>query len=384
MNRLWAFLIVLCCYGGLLLAQRPVDIRNPDIDTETAEGALIADAAASEDPEEKLRMLETFAQKYGQHEAIGFALLQLQGLYLQKENFAKVVETGQKLMKIVPNDLEVRHNTIKGLEGTQDFKALLPLLVETKAIADKVAALPKPASGDEDEVAIWQSRTEYAQGVVQYIEYSLYTSALKATDPQDKIALSEALREHYPEGQYADQALDQMVIAYQQLGDVPKMAEAMEASLKVNPANESYLYSLAEARLSMGDAVAAQGYGEKLVELMEQKPMPEGMSAEDWVKHKDLFTAYGNYVAGKALVAQNKFREGRALMLQAVDPLKEQGGQVYGILAYYLGICYVKLDIGGDNIDVATRWMTTASGIEHPFQEQAKQTLAAIKKAQGQ
>ena len=47
-----------------------------------------------------------------------------------------------------------------------------------------------------------------------------------------------------------------------------------------------------------------------------------------------------------------------------------------------LGFCYVKLDIAGDNIARATFWMKEAAKTPNPTQEQAKQTLAAIEKAQ--
>ena len=76
------------------------------------------------------------------------------------------------------------------------------------------------------------------------------------------------------------------------------------------------------------------------------------------------------------------YRDGRKLLLTAVEPLKEQGGETYGALAYFLGICYVKLDVEGDNIAVATRWMGEAAKTQSPYQGEAKKTLAAIRASQ--
>ena len=109
--------------------------------------------------------------------------------------------------------MEVRHNLTKGYEGKQDWDALLPHLIETKPYAEKDTQAPEPEY--EDEVEAWKAKIDYAKGVIQYIEYSLYTSVLKITDPQQKIAYFGALREHYPEGQYAKQAPDYLVQAYQ-------------------------------------------------------------------------------------------------------------------------------------------------------------------------
>ena len=60
---------------------------------------------------------------------------------------------------------------------------------------------------------------------------------------------------------------------------------------------------------------------------------------------------------------------------------QEKGGEHYGILAYMLGICYVKLDIGGDNIAQANKWMGISAKEAHPYQGEARKTLSAIRKA---
>ena len=46
-----------------------------------------------------------------------------------------------------------------------------------------------------------------------------------------------------------------------------------------------------------------------------------------------------------------------------------------------LGICYVKLDIGGDNIAQATKWMGIAAKEANPYQAEATKTLGAIRAA---
>ena len=52
------------------------------------------------------------------------------------------------------------------------------------------------------------------------------------------------------------------------------------------------------------------------------------------------------------------------------------------MLAYYRGVCYVQLDIEGDNIRQATEWMNEAVNNPGPFTEQAQQALAGIQAAQ--
>lgn len=382
MKRLAITFSVLFGFGVALWGQQP-SIRNPQIDTETPEGQLIAQAGTAEDPAEKIKYLETFVEKYSDNPNVGFVYLQLQGLHAGQEKWDKVAEYGAKLLAIVPNDLEVRHNTIKAYEGQQDYGKLHALLVETKPIAEKQKAAPKPTDDDEDVQSIWKNSVEYASGVVDYIEYSLYTSTLKITDPATKLKFMDTLREQYPETKYKAQLPSYYVSAYQQLGDIEKMVEAMREGVAADPANEAYLFTLAQYHIGKDEREQAKAHAEQLLQAMETKEKPANMSDEDWAKHKDLFTARANYMLGRIMVLDaknsNDYREARKLMLSAVNPMKEAGGQDWGIMAYMLGICYVKLDIQGDNIRQATNWMATAAGIENPYQAAARDTLSKIR-----
>lgn len=363
MGRLLATLTI----TGLFLATGwAQDIHSPDIG-DNPQGQLLTDAGISEDTAQKITILETFVERYPQDPNIGYAYFQLQQNYLETENFAKAAEYSEKLLEMVPNDLEVRHTAIRAYEGAQAWDKLLPLLVETKGLAEK--------AGDE-----------YAQGVVQYVEYSMFSSALKSTDPKAKMGFVEALREHYPDGQYtnSDAAVDAYVASAQQLGEMEKAMPIMQAAIDANPdsPNERYLYMMAEHALGKREDDKAQELSEKLISVMETKPAPEGVAPDQWEQQKALFGAYGHYVLGRLLTMKENFRQGREHLLKAVEPMEKQGGQPYGILAYFLGICYVKLDVGGDNIPQASKWMGVAAQTENPFQGEAKKTLAAIRQAQ--
>lgn len=383
MKRLPAALTIFLMTCALAFAQVE-DIRNPSINTETEQGSLISQAGTAEDDATRMQLLETFVERYGDHDAINYVYLQLQGLHLAAGNFDKVISYGEKLIEAVPEDVEIRQNLTKGYEGKQDFDNLLPHLLATRPYAEKDTQLPEPEY--EDEVEAWQAQIDYAKGVLQYIEYSLYASLFKITDPAKKIEYMDALRELYPEGQYAGVLDDYYVQSYQQLGDVAKMLAAMEAAVQKNPGNENYLFTLAESSVRQAQYDKAKGYSEQLIQVMNQKAKPENQTEEEWTKNKELFTAYGNYMLGKLTILQagnaaQGYRDGRKQLLTTVGPIQERGGEHYGILAYMLGICYVKLDIAGDNIGQATKWMGIAAQEPNPYQGEAQNTLAAIRAA---
>jgi tetratricopeptide (TPR) repeat protein len=201
-------------------------------------------------------------------------------------------------------------------------------------------------------------------------------------EPAPKIKSVETLREHFPESEYTKLSGEPLATAYQQAGEFEKMLEAMREYSERNPTNELFLYTLGDAHTRKNELEPAKQYADQLIQLMEQKQKPEGVDDASWDKQKNLFTALGNSLLGRILVTEEKYREGRAILLTTVDPLKEQGGDAYGTLAYFLGICYVKLDIQGDNIAVARNWITVASNTPSAYQAEAKTILAKLPKVE--
>ena len=374
MSKLGVGSVLLCLVAGLAVAQTAADIRSPSYDPKSAEGGLISQALLADDAAQKVQFLSAFIEKYGAHSAAGFAHYQLSQAYVETGDYDKAVESAQFVLKIAPDDLEFRHNMIKALEGKQDWDSLLTNINETKDLADKATG-PKPAEVSQDE---WNLQTEYAQGIHQYLEYSLYTSMFTITDPATKAGFGEALRQHYPDGEYGKLAAEQLALAYQQAGDFEKMLGVMRDSVAQSPTNETFLYTLAESSIRSNELDQANQYAKQLVDLMETKQKPEAMADADWGNHKTLFTAYGNFILGRVLVIQENYRGGRTLLLETVDPLKAAGGENYGILAYFLGICYVKLDVQGDNIAAARNWLGVASNTASPYQSESKNILSKL------
>jgi hypothetical protein len=379
MKSLSLALILTCCIAGSLIAQDALDIRAPDIDTASPDGALLAQAGISEDAGERQTIYEKFIAEFSESEYIGYVYLQLQGMAVTAQDHAKMVEYGEKLLEIVPNDLEVRHNINQGLLGQQKWEELYPRLVEARPLAETESVKPKPE--DADDEALWQGQVDYAKGVAQWLEWATNTAGVSQTDPAQQIVWMDRLRNDYPDSQYAKGLETKYVAAYQGVGDQAKMVEAMKAAVDGGFQDEGYLYTLGEDAVNKQDIDGALMYANQTISLLETKAKPEGMADEDWEAHKAKFSAYSNYVIGKAEVTRNTrqaFRDGRTALLTTVDLLKAEGGQRYHVLAYYLGICYVQLDIKGDNKRQALQWMGEAAKTEGPFQQQAAETIKKI------
>lgn len=376
-----ALLLALLVCASALFAQATLEIRDVEIDSQSPEGAVLTEAGIAEEADERIAILEGFLNDYPESGYLGYVLLQLQGLYTQTQRWSDAATVGARLLEYVPEDLEVRHNQNQALLNAMQWDALLEGLSLTKPMADKEAAAPPPDDPTEDEEILHESSVDYANGVVQYTEWALNVG-ISQSAPMQQVQFMDKLLELYPESQYAAGIEDKYVIAYQQAGDVAGMVGAMERALEKNPGNEQYLFTLAEIALSQKNYDEVDVRSEQLIKLMEEKPAPEGVSGEDWDANKQKFTALAHYVAGTGQFQKGAWRTARRHLLQTVDAIKAEGGERYGILSYMLGFCYVKLDIAGDNIAQATRWMGEAARVPNPMQAQAAQTLEAIKAAQ--
>ncbi len=384
MKRTLALATLAFALGGLLAAQEVQDIRAPEINTETPEGQLLVEAGVAEEIEEKIPPLERLVEEFPESKYRGYAYLQLQGAYIEQKQYAKAVEVGAKLLELVPDDLEVLHNINQSLLQLGSWDDLAPRLAQTLPIGEKEAASPKPADADEDEEAVWQNQVAYAEGVVQWLEWATNTATTQQTDPLKKIEWMDLLRKRYPDSPGAQNLETNYMLAYQQAGDQPKMYEWMDKAVTAGQGDETYLYMLAENAYGAQDYDASKAYAEQILERLEATGdgPREGMTPEQWAAHKAKHDAYGNFVIGRTWVTKNTkpaFRTGRTHLLKTVDFLKAEGGPRYHMLSYFLGICYVQLDIRGDNIKQALYWMGQAASTEGAFKGQAAATIKKIK-----
>ena len=376
-------LAALVC-APLAVAQETLEIRDVEIDSQSPEGAVLTQAGIAEEVPERIGILEGFLNDYPESTYLGYVLLQLQGLYIDQENWGQAATVGERLVQYVPADLEVRHNYNQSLLNAQQWPQLLDALSGTKPIADQEVAKPPPEDPSEDEEMLYNSGIDYANGVLQYSEWAINVG-ISQSAPAEQVRFMDLLKELFPESQYLAGIDAKYVLAYQQQGDVAGMVGALERAVANNPGNYEYIFTLAEIALGQQDYETAIARSEQLVQFMEEQPAPEGTAEEAWEATKTRFTALGQFLIGSAHFQRggnnNAWRTSRRHLLQSVDVIKAEGGERYGLLSWMLGFCYVKLDIAGDNIRQATHWMSEAAKVPNPMQAQAAQTLEAIQKA---
>jgi tetratricopeptide (TPR) repeat protein len=120
--------------------------------------------------------------------------------------------------------------------------------------------------------------------------------AVSLEDPKKKIQLGEAFLQKYPASRYRASVYSDLTSAYLQTNQVPKMLDAGEKAIALNPKNVQVLAMLGQTiprviTASTPDPDAeiskAEQYSKRAIETMPTIPKPEDMSDAQFVQAKD-------------------------------------------------------------------------------------------------
>ena len=156
-------------------------------------------------------------------------------------------------------------------------------------------------------------------------EYNAYVNAVQQSNPAQKAQALEAFLQTYSSSVMKEDALEQLMGAYQQAGDAQKTIDTANRILQVNPNNIRALALLAynyRAAASQGgpqmqqNIAQAEQYGQKGLAALQGMTKPEGMSDADFTKfHNETGAIFDGAVGFAALQkkdyasAQKNFRE---------------------------------------------------------------------------
>lgn len=179
-------------------------------------------------------------------------------------------------------------------------------------------------------------------------EYNSYVAALREANPQAQAQAFENFLQQYPNTVVKEDALEQLMAAYEKLGNTAKTAETAGRVLQVNPNNVRALALLAYTTRASAEAgqqvvtvvdvggpphtvtttpqqVAAEGakYGQRGLQALATMSKPEGMSDADFEKFKSQVAIIFNGSAGFGAL-QNKDFAGAQKYLQAAVDLRNK------------------------------------------------------------
>jgi tetratricopeptide (TPR) repeat protein len=371
--RLYTPILILILTAGSALAQRH---KLGTVNAETPEGLLLQQIGQAQDESKKIQLMEQFAAQSPKHEAIGWVYEQMQTAYLKAGQPDKAIEIGDKLVAMDADDLDAAHQNLKAAEAKKDPDLIRKWSNQTSQIAQKVIQSPQPT--DADEVDAWKKRVDFAKQLDTYTEYSLFSGAMQTQDPRKRIELADALTARNPKSQYLPALAELRFNSYRQLGDNAGALAAAEKTLETDQTKEDMLIFVANQYVEKKrnpDKVIA--YSAKVVELMDTKPKPEGVSDDDWAKKKKTMSGLAHYMSGTTLFDQKKLAAADK-ELRAALPLVEGNDQLKAATLFYAGLANYQMK----KIPDALKFNQQCAAIKSPFQAKAAEN-ARVMRQQG-
>lgn len=175
-------------------------------------------------------------------------------------------------------------------------------------------------------------------------EYNAYVGAIQQSDPAAKISGLEAFLQQYPQSVMKEDALETLMIAYQQKGDAEKMNDAAQRLLQVNPNNVRALALLAYTRRAAAQAgqnpqqnlADAQKYGQQGLEALPKFQKPEGMSDADYEKLKKGMEGIFSGAVGIGALQNKDYAGAQSKLKRAAEVSPNDFSIVYPLALAYL------------------------------------------------
>lgn len=368
-------LFVLCAPAAV--SQRLV------IEVTTVEGQLLQSIDAEQDPAKKLVMLEDFANKFPNHEAVTWVLSHIQQHYLTAKQYEKVFEAGTKLLSVDPTELSAAHNCLKAAEGLKELNLVKLWSTQASQLARRNMQLKKPEFGDDNDVTEWKQKVEYARQVEQYTEYSLYFASLQSKDPKVKSNLIETLEQRNPMSEYLAQMRTAHTTVVRQV-DIEEAVAAAENQFSKGEYNEDLLHMVATHLMQKRrDPEKVINYSLKLLEMLATARKPEEMSDAEWQKKTTNMIGTSNWMIGLLYSTQNQYKLADKHLRTAL-PYLNNSDMLAGAY-YHLGFVNYQLAEAGERIRIhdAVKFTKDCISINSAVQQQATENLKAMKAEYG-
>jgi hypothetical protein len=159
-----------------------------------------------------------------------------------------------------------------------------------------------------------------------------------------------------------------------------------ERALERGQMNEDLLLAMADYYMNSKPPVTDKVllYSGKLVELMESRPAPQGVSAEEWEKKKTMMLGLGHWMAGTTYGSKNQYAQADK-SLRAALPLIKDNDQLMAGALFHLGLANYQMGKGRNAAQLADgmKFMQQCAAIKGPYQAQAQKNVTVMRKETG-
>jgi tetratricopeptide (TPR) repeat protein len=349
------------------------------IEVDTLEGQLLQQIDSERDAAKKLTLLEDFARKFPNHEAVTWVLSHVQTHYLAANQYDRVFESGVKILGVDPTELSAAHHCLKAAEAKKDLSLIKLWSAQVSQLARRNMQSKRPEYGDDDDIAAWKSKVEYARQVEQYSEYALYFASLQSKDSKTKSNLIETLEQRNPMSEYLAQMRTANTTVVRQV-DIEEAVVAAEAQFQKEEYNEDLLLMVATHYMQKRrETEKIINYSLKIIEILGSKAKPEEISDAEWDNKKRGMLGTSYWMSGLLYSTQNRFALADRQLRMALPFLKNS--DMLAGAYYHLGYVNYRMAEAGERIRIhdAVRFTKDCININSAVQQQAIDNLKSMK-----
>ena len=353
--------------------------HKPDIDPESQDGILLQRIQQEPLAARKVVLLERFVEQYPQASSIAWVYEQLLPIYEETQQLDKELATAETLLALDPLELDAAHHALRASEAKKDTALIEKYAQLAWDLASKAAQTPKPS--DEDEAAAWTKLTGFARDVMNYAEYTLYSQARESADPQKKNELIQAIEQRNPQSKYIELAKKDYFHAFQETETPEQTAQLAEKTLADEPDNEDMLMIVAQYHFQHEKELPkVVNYAQRIIDVLQRRPQPEGVSAEDWAAKKTHYTGVANWMIGVVYAQDGRYSSSDRYLRPAVEQVHEP--KLLAAAYYYLGYDNYAIAVElHDRVRAqdALRYSKICAEMSGPFQSPAQKNLQVLK-----
>lgn len=341
----------------------------------TPEDRAVREITAATDPAQKLALLEQFLAEHGQGEMALVAYDIYMDHYLAAKDFAKLYEYGEKSLALDPDAYSVAMRMFTAAQQQNDAARLFDYGIRIGEILQRYKARPAPEGVDADTWNATRAGTlEENRDGINYVEYTLFSTAYNNPDPAAKTAQLERFVTAFPDSQYASNAQSVVAYTYQQTQQFDKMAAFIEKVLAAQPDNVTLLLLAAdswnERRVELDKAEA---YAARALKALETAPKPATLTDEQWAQQKPIQQGLAHSITGQIHIQKNRNTQAVA-SLNAAAPLLKSDPVAYSRNQYWLGFALINLK----RLQEARVAFTEAAAADTPFRGPAQEKLKTL------
>jgi tetratricopeptide (TPR) repeat protein len=384
------FLLAAMLAGALLVAAPlPAQQVCPGLPylVNTPEDELMLAYNGADNPQEQVAALDKFAQQHADSKFMPCVYELYTMAYLKLNDYAKVIEQGEKGLAGEHPDVMLLLNLAKAYvaSGTATDTAFAVILQAPAAIqAEATPARPPNVSDDEWKRTVDEA-AEQSKEWRAYMEYAFFQLLQSEPDGNKRVERLDSFVQAYPDSPNAGQINFNYFIAYKMMNDAAKAEEYGEKAIAADPNSISTLNLVADDYATRQTNLdKAEEYAEKALELAGAMKKPEGVTDEQFKAQQDSQLGFAHLTLGYISFQRNSKTKkvGPAIEeFKTAADLLGSNPALQGRALFYEGYAYEVLY--PPNHKGAFDALSRAAELAGPWQGQAADLLEKVKKAMG-